>query len=124
MKFIKNPLIIAKKRQLNHIFIIGLFLVSFLAGRQSITLKTTHKPSRVYLADSSILNDHSYLINYYYLIGENLTDKVYRCGKSMIYHPTKAHASFKRCKSGIYELTVEKAKKLGMRRCKCTNYTN
>lgn len=118
MKFI-NPFISDKKKQLKYISIIGLLLVSFFLGRQSVALKTTDALSGGYIADSSILNDSSYLINNY-LIEEDITGKVYRCGNSMIYHPTIKHGSFKRCKSKVYELTVEQARKLGMRHCKCS----
>ena len=52
---------------------------------------------------------------------ENDKDTVYRCGKSKIYHPTLKHGSFKICRSRITKLTVGKAKRLGMRRCKCSD---
>ncbi len=118
MKFI-NSFIFDKKKQLKYISIIGLLFVSFFLGRHSGALKITDASSEGYIADSSILNDGSYLIDDY-LIEENIRGKVYRCGNSMIYHPTIKHGSFKRCKSKVYELTVEQARKLGMRHCKCS----
>ncbi|WP_299278367.1 hypothetical protein [uncultured Psychroserpens sp.] len=48
-------------------------------------------------------------------------DTVFRCGQSKIYHPTLSHGSFKNCKSKVYKLTVERAKELGMRHCRCSS---
>ncbi|MEZ4854175.1 hypothetical protein [Flavobacterium sp.] len=53
-------------------------------------------------------------------IKTNDVDKiVYVCGKSDIYHPTTSHASFKRCKSKILEMTEKEAIASGRRKCKC-----
>lgn len=38
-------------------------------------------------------------------IKTNVSAKVYVCGKSEIYHPTKSHSALGRCKSGITEMT-------------------
>ena len=108
-----------KKQPLKYASIAGLFLVSFFLGRQSVVLKPTDNPSGEYSIYSPVVKDSVYLMNNYQ-IKENVTGKVYRCGKSMIYHPTKEHGSFKICKSKVYELTVGQARKLGMRHCKCS----
>lgn len=47
------------------------------------------------------------------------SETVYVCGKSEVYHPTKSHASFKRCKSRILEMTEKEAIDSGRRKCKC-----
>lgn len=52
-------------------------------------------------------------------IKTNTATTVYVCGKSDIYHPTKSHASFKRCKSTILEMTEKEAIASGRRKCKC-----
>tara|TARA_R110002050_G_scaffold300786_1_gene472683 strand:- start:21249 stop:22262 length:1014 start_codon:yes stop_codon:yes gene_type:complete len=46
---------------------------------------------------------------------------VWVCGKSKIYHVSKDHGALKRCKSGIREITLTEALKLGLRMCKEKN---
>lgn len=95
--------------------------LSFFLGRESKELfKATNPFQPTYSLDKFQPNTLSnYTINdSIYQLKE--TDTVYRCGQSKIYHPTTAHASFKRCKSKVYKLTVKRAKKLGMRHCKCS----
>ena len=111
-----------KTKQLKYITLSLAIVTSFFLGRESVEIKTTNLLPKQHLADSSIVNDNSYLFDgTNYLINEDITDKVYRCGNSMIYHPTLKHASFKRCKSKVSKLTVENAKNLGMRHCKCVD---
>ena len=97
----------------------GLFiliiLISVFIGKEAVIEKNANSYEASYLADSfqaqPIQKNMPLLVND--------TTKVYRCGQSKIYHPTTRHASFKRCKSKIYVLTVKQAKQLGMRHCKC-----
>ncbi|MBA4240914.1 MAG: hypothetical protein C0448_09305 [Sphingobacteriaceae bacterium] len=45
--------------------------------------------------------------------------KVYVCGESKIYHPTKDHSALGRCKHSIFEMTEKEAIKQGKKECKC-----
>lgn len=115
---IVHSFIANRKKLLIYSAIITLFLVSFSLGRQSVVLERTDPSSGNYSTASPELKQNSYLIGSY-PTKENITGKVYRCGNSGIYHPTKTHGFFKICKAKVYELTVEQARKLGMRHCKC-----
>lgn len=107
-----------KFKQLNYITLLAI-IISFFLGRQSVgVVGTSNELPSQYLSDSSGL-PNTYLIQKPFL-EEKSTDTVFRCGKSRIYHPTKTHASFKRCKPKVYELTAKRAKELGMRHCKCS----
>ena len=109
-----------KKKRLKNTSIILVILLSFFLGRESKQVKSINESQPTFLTDSFQV-DSKYgvdgLFNTIQL--ESNSDIVYRCGQSKIYHPTTTHGSFKRCKSKVYELTVEKAIELGMRHCKC-----
>jgi len=110
-----------KPKQLRYIAISFAIIISFFLGRKSSSLKIDDTYPKSFLTDSSFFDTSKYLINdNNYLIDASSNNMVYRCGNSMIYHPTKKHASFKRCKSKVSELSVEKAKEMGMRHCKCS----
>lgn len=109
-----------------HLKYLTLFLAiitAFFLGRESKEINTSNNFQPHYFSDSlqknpsnTIYQDNSLMPN------QALDDNtiVYRCGHSHIYHPSKNHASFKRCKSKVYELTVKRANQLGMRHCKCS----
>ncbi|WP_353780108.1 hypothetical protein [Winogradskyella sp. 3972H.M.0a.05] len=99
------------------LFILAITL-SFFLGRESKTLNDN--PS--YITSPSFQSDLDPIQSFsnYTLPVLNDTTKVYRCGQSKIYHPSTSHASFKRCKSTVYILSVKRAKELGMRHCKCS----
>ncbi len=109
-----------KPKQLKNITISLAIITTFFLGRESKQVEISNRLQPYYFTDTL---QHTISNNFKDIYAplqslENSTI-VYRCGQSKIYHPTKSHASFKRCKSTIYELTVERAKELGMRHCKC-----
>ena len=109
-----------KTKQLKYITISLALILSFFLGRESKELEAPSKVQPNYFSDTLQKTEQNSLEDLF--TPPQLLDNktiVYRCGKSMIYHPTLSHASFKRCKSKVSELTVEKAKELGMRHCKC-----
>ena len=112
-----------KSKQLKYLTILLTIITAFLLGRKSNEIDSSNNFQPRYFSDSlqkirsnTIYQDNSLMPN------QALDDNtiVYRCGHSNIYHPSKNHASFKRCKSKVYELTVKRAKELGMRHCKCS----
>jgi len=109
-----------KNKQLKNTSIILVIVLSFFLGRESQQLNSVNEIQPTFLTDSFHV-DSKYEVDKFYstLQPESSSNIVYRCGKSKIYHPTKTHASFKQCKSKVYELTVQKAMELGMRHCKC-----
>lgn len=127
-QWISFSILMMKTKQLkNTIFFLAITL-SFFLGRESKTVISTYSVQPTYLSDSfKTVPQNSFDNSYTPLKMESGTDIVYRCGKSKIYHPTKAHGSFKNCKLKVYELTIKKAKELGLRHCKCAgnnaNYT-
>ena len=109
-----------KNERLKNTSIILLILLSFLLGRESKQTKSFNEIQPTYLTDSfQVDSKHDVDGIFNTLQSVSNSDIVYRCGRSKIYHPTKTHASFNRCKSKVYELTVKRAKELGMRHCKC-----
>ncbi len=108
-----------KNQTLKNVIIIIVIISSFFLGRESKPIQSVDKIQPLYFTDSFQV-DNDQLDGFYNRLSiEGGSDIVYRCGQSKIYHPSKTHASFKRCKSKVYELTVERAKKIGMRHCKC-----
>jgi len=109
-----------KNKQLKNTSIFLLIVLSFFLGRESKQLNSVNEIQPTFVTDSFQV-DSKYKVDKFYntLQPESNLDIVYRCGQSKIYHPTTSHASFKRCKSKVYKLTIERAKELGMRRCKC-----
>lgn len=111
-----------KTNQLKYITVSFAIIVSFFLGRESKELETPDKIQPSYFSDTLQKKEQNSLEDLFtplQALSNNII--VYRCGKSKIYHPTKKHASFKRCKSKVYELTIERAKELGMRHCKCSS---
>ncbi|WP_117880203.1 hypothetical protein [Aureibaculum luteum] len=109
-----------KNKHLKNTSIIIVILLIFFLGRESKQVKSVYESQPTYLKDS-FEDDSKHEVDGIFntIQEESNSDIVYRCGQSKIYHPTTSHASFKRCKSKVYELTVERAKELGMRHCKC-----
>jgi len=109
-----------KNKHLKNTSIILVILLSFFLGRVSKQMKSVNEIQPTYLTDSFQVGSKYEVEGFYNTLqSESDSDIVYRCGQSKIYHPTTSHASFKRCKSKVYELTVKRAKELGMRHCKC-----
>lgn len=44
---------------------------------------------------------------------------VYVCGNSRVYHNSKKHSAFRKCKAKINKMTLINAKKMKKRECKC-----
>lgn len=44
---------------------------------------------------------------------------VYVCGNSKIYHKSKKHSAFRKCKAKIIKMTLINAKKMKKKECKC-----
>ena len=100
-------------------------ILSFFLGRESKSvvpnqyIPNTHIPNS--FNSRQIENENSFYIPNNIQTRLEPTDTVFRCGQSKIYHPTLSHGSFKNCKSQVYKLTVERAKELRMRHCRCSS---
>ncbi len=111
-----------KSKKTNKTTVILSIVLSFFLGRESKGFngdyKSSHNKQEQY--EPYALDAHTNFNEDTLILREKETDTVYRCGQSKIYHPTTSHSSFKRCKSKVYNLTVKRAKNLGMRHCKCS----
>lgn len=117
---IQNKFFSMKNKHLKNISIILVILLSFFFGRESKQVNSVNEIQPTYLTDSFQVDSKYEVDRFYNTLQPGInSDIVYRCGQSKIYHPTTKHASFKRCKSKVYELTVKRAKELDMRHCKC-----
>lgn len=112
-----------KSKQQRYLIILLAIITAFFLGRESKEIDTSNNFQPNYFSDSlQKTPSNTFNQDNLYTPLQQLNDEtiVYRCGHSKIYHPSKNHASFKRCKSKVYELTVKRAKELGMRHCKCS----
>nr|WP_321237559.1 hypothetical protein [uncultured Psychroserpens sp.] len=117
-----------KDKNLKYTILILATTLAFFLGRESKILVPNQPLTNAYTPNSfnsnavkqKRENSASYLPNNIQVRLE-LSDSVYRCGQSKIYHPKLTHGSFKNCKSKVYKLTVERAKELGMRHCRCSS---
>jgi len=113
-----------KTKHVKSLLFITSLIVSFFLGRESKhtnfenTIRANHSIIEYAPLELDPKNDFFNTIREF---NQKETDTVYRCGQSKIYHPTTSHGSFKRCRSIVYKLTLERAQNLGLRHCKC-NY--
>jgi len=109
-----------KTKQLRYITVSLAIIISFILGRESKEFDNSNRTQPNYFSDTLQKTRLNSFKEVYTPLQPLNSAIVYRCGQSKIYHPTKTHASFKRCKSKVYELTSKRAKELGMRHCKCS----
>jgi len=113
-----------RPKKTKHITIVLAIILSFFLGRESKGFNTLYCP-QIELSEDlntpNFLSKNNSVYKNSLELNLKLTDTVYRCGQSKIYHPTITHGSFKLCKSKVYKLTIKRAKELGMRHCKCSN---